>query len=169
MSILPGLAARALAPNECNYDSDSDDEIVIPTRRAALLAVVAANRVAKMAAEKAAEDKAAQERVAAEAAAKTETGLMTYDQQHGAARRHSEARKVLARREEMKKRSKGFYDQMEKVRAVQQAAVTDPHANTEKLQTRLRMTRRSKELLETDAASRPASAYDGNIFTTQSQ
>ena len=61
-------------------------------------------------------------------------------------RANSEARKALAKRDAERARVQHFYDHMEKVRIMQQAAAKSPHANTEKLQARLRATRCSKEL-----------------------
>ena len=156
------LAKRAsimrgnLAGLPAGDDSDSDDEAHKPSWRVTMTAIVAANKAAKLAAEKAAEEKAAAEKAAEEQTAKLLASGDT-DKLHADARMNSESRKMLAKREEQRKRTKGFYEQMEKVRAVQQAAIASPHANTEKLQSRLRATRRSKELQELDPET-PAAA-----------
>lgn len=136
------------------YSSDEDEHPLSPRRnswRISMQAVVAANRAAKKAEEdKAAKEKAAADLAAAEEAAKTM--VMTSDARHAESRTNSEARKMLARREQEKKKVAEYYANMDKVRAVQQAAIASPHGNAEKLQARLRTTRKSKELMKIEAA-----------------
>ena len=154
---MPRPASRE-AERPAVVDCLSDDDSPLPRRnsfRASMQAVVAANRAKKAAEDKVAQEKAAAELAAAEEAAKSSV-VLSSDERYAESRSNSEARKMLVRREQEKKRIGEYHLQMEKVRAVQQAAVKSPHGNAEKLQARLRATRRSKELMNAD--SEPSSA-----------
>ena len=74
------------------------------------------------------------------------------DDQHAAARANSEAHRVLSKREAERARTNAFHAQLAHVRNVQQSALRGGVHQTEKLQARLRCTRRSKELIAADKA-----------------
>lgn len=136
-------------------DSDSDDDgptLKSPSKwRSNMTAVVAANKMARIAAEKAAQEQAETLRKESEEEAANKALVVgSHDAQHAEARVNSVTRQALAAREDRKKRTAEYYARMEKVRAVQQSAAKSAHGNAEKLQSRLRATRRSKELMRDD-------------------
>ena len=110
-----------------------------------MAAIVAANRLAMERAEK---EKAEQAESARQAKQMEESfAVGTSDTQHASSRVNSQVRQALAARETEREKKADFYNRMEEVRMLQQAAAQSPRANTEKVRARLRATRLSKELM----------------------
>ena len=128
-----------------DYDSDEEQqqsEMTPRKWRTQMAAVVAANKLAKARAEAKAQEEAEAEayRMSVEAA-----NMATV---HAESRANSVTRQMISARDDHKAKMEQYYKHMAKIRDIQQRAAKSAHDNTEKLQSRLRCTRKSREYMQ---------------------
>ena len=134
-----------------DYDSEEEQQEAMTPRkwRTNMAAVVAANKLAKAQAEAKAVEEAEDEayRQSIEAAKRTVV-VSSGDSVHAESRANSVTRQMLSARDDHKAKVESYYATMAKIRDVQQRAAKNGHDNTEKLQSRLRCTRKSREYMK---------------------
>ena len=143
------------ASKEIPADDEDDEDAPVVNRRQSLKDMVARNKAAikKIAEEQeaAAAEEARQQDILSTTLTPRRGAWLLSDATYAQTRANSEVRKALARREQKKEKASEFFAAMDKVRCQQSAAIAGAHGQTEKVQSRLRITRRSKELLDLQA------------------